>query len=84
MNEASQARYWKTNIRLVGGLLAVWFVVSYVASILLVEPLNTLKMAGFPVGFWFAQQGSILVFIALIGIYCVAMDRADAQLKDNS
>ena len=71
--------YWRANIRLVLGLLAVWFVVSYGLGILWVEPLNSIQMGGFPLGFWFAQQGSIVVFILLILTYCLKMDRLDAQ-----
>lgn len=77
-----QDRYWRNNARLVGGLLVVWFLVSYVAGILLVEPLNTVHLGGFPLGFWFSQQGSILVFIVLILVYCLVMDRADAAARD--
>ena len=80
-NEATNA-YWQANIRLVLGLLAVWFVVSYGLSILWVEPLNGIHMGGFPLGFWFAQQGSILVFILLILTYCLKMDRLDAQYSE--
>lgn len=72
------ARYWRTNMKLVGLLLVVWFLVSYGAGIVFVEPLNEVQLGGFPVGFWFAQQGSILVFIVLILIYCLKMDRIDA------
>ena len=78
---AEATRYWRRNLKLVGWLLAVWFVVSYGAGILFVEPLNTIHLGGFPLGFWFAQQGSILVFIGLIAIYCVRMDRLDAAFR---
>lgn len=73
-------RYWKTNIRIVLALLSVWFFVSYVCGIFLVEWLNQWHIAGFPIGFWFAQQGSIIVFIGLILTYCLIMDRLDARL----
>jgi putative solute:sodium symporter small subunit len=72
------ARYWRTNLKLVGSLLVVWFLVSYGAGILFVEPLNEIYMGGFPLGFWFAQQGSIIVFIVLIFVYCRKMDVIDA------
>ncbi len=74
--------HWKKNLRLVGVLLTVWFSVSYLAGIVFVEPLNTVTFLGFPLGFWFAQQGSIVVFIFLILIYCVVMDRYDAAHQD--
>ena len=80
---AEAARYWRTNLKLVGLLLAVWFTVSYGAAILFVEPLNTVHLGGFPLGFWFAQQGSILVFIGLILAYCLTMDRVDAAFRED-
>jgi len=61
------------------GLLAVWFVVSYLLGIVFVEPLNHFHLGGFPLGFWFAQQGSIYVFIILTLVYAVAMDRIDRR-----
>ena len=73
--------YWRFNIRLVAALLAVWAVVSYGCGILFVETLDTVKLGGYPLGFWFAQQGSIFVFVLLILVYCVAMDRADARFE---
>ena len=65
---ARATEYWRRNIRYVGILLAVWFVVSYGFGIIAVEPLDTVTIpgTGFPLGFWFAQQGSIYVFVALI------------------
>ena len=72
-----RARYWRANLRILGILLAVWFGVSFGLGILLVEPLNAIHVAGFPLGFWFAQQGSIYVFIALVWVYARLMDRID-------
>ena len=69
--------YWKANLRAVSVLLVVWFIVGYVLSIFLVEPLNKIRVAGFPLGFWFAQQGSIYVFIVLILVYACWMDKVD-------
>jgi len=60
-------------------LLVVWFVVSYLLGIVFVEPLNQFHLGGFPLGFWFAQQGSIYTFIILIFIYAHAMDRVDRR-----
>ena len=82
MSETRDARgYWKANLRLLLGLLAVWFVVSYGFGILLVDLLNRFRIpgTGFPLGFWFAQQGSIYVFIALILVYAFWMDRIDRR-----
>ena len=73
-------RYWKTNLKLVGALLGVWFLFGCVLSIWLVEPLNNL-VEGFPLGFWIAQQGSIYVFIILILIYALKMNRLDDRLE---
>lgn len=72
-------RYWKKNLRLMVSLLAVWFVVSYGFGILLIEPLNTIEFLGFPLGLWFAQQGSIITFVILILVYALRMDRIDDE-----
>ena len=71
--------YWRANVRLVGLLLAVWAAVSFGAGIVFVETLNqfTLPGTGFPLGFWFAQQGSIVVFVVLILAYVVLANRLD-------
>ena len=69
--------YWRRNLRYVAGLLAVWFIVSYGFGILLVEPLNRIRLGGFKLGFWFAQQGSIYVFVVLIFVYVALMNRLD-------
>ncbi|MEF2146323.1 MAG: DUF4212 domain-containing protein [Desulfovibrionaceae bacterium] len=72
-------QYWKTNLTYMVVLLSVWALVSFVCGILLVEPLNAFHIGGFPLGFWFAQQGSIYVFVALIFIYYVLMRRLDRK-----
>ena len=74
-------RHWRRNLRLVAFLLTVWFLVSYGCGILWVEQLNAYSIGGFPLGFWFAQQGSMLVFIVLIAIYCVRMDTIDEEAQ---
>ena len=76
------AAYWRKNLRLVGSLLAVWFVASFGLGILFVEPLNSIKMGGFPLGFWVAQQGSILVFVALVIVYARRMDRLERDQEE--
>lgn len=68
-NDTPAQAYWKANLRLVGGLLLVWFAVSYGCGILLVDVLNQFTLGGFKLGFWFAQQGSIYVFVVLIDQY---------------
>ncbi len=71
--------YWRRNLRIVAVLLAIWFVVSYGAGILFAERLNDIRIpgTGFPLGFWFAQQGSIYVFVVLIFVYVFLMNRLD-------
>ncbi|WP_110240547.1 DUF4212 domain-containing protein [Nocardioides gilvus] len=78
--DATQRRtYWRRNLRLLAILLTIWALVSFGAGILFVEPLNEIVVAGFPVGFWFAQQGSIIVFVILIAVYVTRMDKLDAE-----
>lgn len=71
--------YWKANTSLIRNLLIVWALVSYVLGILLAEPLNAIRLGGLPLGFWFAQQGSIYVFVILIFYYAWKMDQLDRQ-----
>ena len=79
-NERRRA-YWRANIRVVGALLIVWAAVSFGCGILFAKPLNTIRLpgSGFPLGFWFAQQGSIYVFVALIFVYVWIMNRLDRK-----
>jgi len=71
--------YWKANLRLVGLCLVIWFVVSYLFGIILVEPLNTIRIGGYKLGFWFAQQGSIYAFVALIFFYAHRVGKLDRE-----
>ena len=71
--------YWKENLRYLLILLSIWFSVSYGAGILLRDALDTIHIGGFPLGFWFAQQGSIYVFVVLIFIYVRLMNKLDAK-----
>lgn len=75
----SKNAYWKKNLQYLGILLSVWFVVSYGCGILFVEQLDTIRIGGFKLGFWFAQQGSIYVFVILIFIYVYLMNRLDKR-----
>ncbi|MBV6628037.1 MAG: DUF4212 domain-containing protein [Rivularia sp. (in: Bacteria)] len=79
MNNENYRAYWRKNVALIRNLLIVWATVSLVFSILLVEPLNAIRFFGVPFGFWMAQQGSILIFVALIFIYAVQMDKLDRE-----
>jgi putative solute:sodium symporter small subunit len=74
-------RYWRANLRYLGILLGIWFAVSYGAGILFAERLNAMRIpgTGFPLGFWFAQQGSIYAFVVLIFVYVVLMNRLDRR-----
>jgi len=76
-------RYWRANITLTLGLLAVWAAVSFGAGILFADRLDSVRLfgTGYPLGFWFAQQGSIITFVFLILIYAVAMNALDRQHK---
>ncbi len=77
--EQKRAAYWKANLRLVGLCLSIWFVVSFLFGIILVEQLNAIKLGGYGLGFWFAQQGSIYVFVALIFFYAHRMNKLDKK-----
>ncbi|MBD8868645.1 DUF4212 domain-containing protein [Nocardioides donggukensis] len=79
MDATQRQAYWRRNLRLMAVLLSIWALVSFGAGILFVEPLNDIVVGGFPLGFWFSQQGSILVFVALIAIYVWRMDKLDAE-----
>lgn len=72
-------KYWRENLRYLFILLAIWFVISYGFGILWADQLNNIKLGGFPLGFWFAQQGSIYVFVILIFVYVYLMNRLDKK-----
>lgn len=72
-------RYWKKNLQYLGILLGIWFLVSYGFGILLKEQLDKITLGGFKLGFWFAQQGSIYVFVILIFVYVWLMNRLDKK-----
>jgi len=71
--------YWQRNLRLIIGCLIVWFIVSFGFGIFLVEPLNSIRLGGYKLGFWFAQQGSIYIFVALIFFYANKMNSLDKE-----
>jgi putative solute:sodium symporter small subunit len=72
-------KYWKENLRYLMYLLAVWFVVSYGCGILFVDALNSIRLGGFKLGFWFAQQGAMYVFVILIFVYIRLMTKLDKK-----
>ena len=76
---SSRQQYWRANLRLVAICLLIWFLVSYLFGILLVDLLNQVRFFGFKLGFWFAQQGSIYAFLLLIFWYAWRMNRLDRE-----
>ena len=81
MKISDQNSYWKTNLKYLAILLTIWFVVSYGFGIILVDELNTIRMGGFKLGFWFAQQGSIFGFVVIIFVYIFLMNKLDQSQK---
>ena len=75
----ARRQYWRTNLKYLAVLLSIWFLVSYVFGIPLVDQLDTIRIGGFKLGFWFAQQGSIYVFVVLIFVYVRLMNRLDKR-----
>ena len=78
-NQEKATAYWKENIKYLLILLAIWFLVSYGAGILFKDTLNEIKVGGFKLGFWFAQQGSMYVFVVLIFVYVRLMNKLDKK-----
>ncbi len=79
MSNKDLNQYWKTNLKYLIILLSIWFTVSYGCGILFADALNGIKIGGFPLGFWFAQQGSIYVFVVLIFVYVNLMNKLDKK-----
>ena len=73
--------YWRRNVSLMIKLLVVWFIVSFGFGIILVDVLNQIQIGGYKLGFWFAQQGSIYCFVALIFIYTARMAALDREFN---
>ena len=78
-SKSNNTAYWHANLKLMGLLLSIWFLVSFVCGILLVDQLNQIQFAGFKLGFWMAQQGSLYVFLLLIWIYTKRMQVLDKK-----
>ncbi len=76
-------RYWRRNLVYLASLLAIWFVVSFGFGILLVDELDAIRIGGFKLGFWFAQQGAIYVFVILIFVYVFLMNRLDKKFSQD-
>ena len=85
MNDSSKNvdRYWKKNIQIVLILMLIWFLASFGFGIIFVNDLDEISFFGFKLGFWFAQQGSILIFVAIIFVYIRMMKNLDKEFKKN-
>ncbi len=79
MEKTKLVAYWKENLRYIAILLSIWFAVSYLFGILLADPLDSVKIGGFPLGFWFANQGSEVIFVILIYVYVKLMGNLDRK-----
>lgn len=79
--QAREQRYWNSNVRLIRNLLIIWGFVSLGCSILLVPLLNNFNLGNVPFGFWMAQQGSIFIFVILIFVYAMRMDKLDRRYR---
>ena len=74
-----KGKYWKENLKIIAILLSIWFIVSFGAGIIFAEELNGIRLGGYKLGFWFAQQGSIYVFVILIFIYTKLMNNLEEK-----
>lgn len=81
MKDNKNTQYWRDNLKILSVLLGIWFLVGFVLSIALVDVLDNLRIGGFKLGFWMAQQGSIYVFVILIFVYIKLMDRLDRKYR---
>jgi len=77
----TKEEYWNTNIKLIIKTLIIWFIVSYLCGLLLVDVLNTIQLGGYKLGFWFAQQGAIYIFVALIFWYSAQINSLDEEFN---
>ncbi|MFT5257356.1 MAG: putative solute:sodium symporter small subunit [Polaribacter sp.] len=83
MVSENKKKYWNKNLKYLAILLSIWFLVSFVFGILLVDELNLIRIGGFKLGFWFAQQGAIYVFVMLIFVYIKLMNKLDKEFGFN-
>ncbi|MFT4861461.1 MAG: putative solute:sodium symporter small subunit [Pseudohongiellaceae bacterium] len=82
MSDQHAKSYWKSNLTIVLSLLTIWFFISFVCGILFVDYLDNFRFGGFKLGFWIAQQGSIVVFLILVVAYIWLMDRLDNKYTE--
>lgn len=78
-NVENRKAYWKANVRLMTILLVIWFVISYLCGIVFVQELNAIRLGGYKLGFWFAQQGSMYGFVAIVFFYSFRMAALDRK-----
>ena len=83
MKSKKSKDYWRKNLKYLIILLSIWFTVSFGFGVILVDQLNTFQFFGFKLGFWFAQQGSIYVFVILIFVYIYLMNRLDKKFRSS-
>ena len=74
---AALKRYWRANVTIMAVLLTIWAIVGLGCGILFADKLNAIQLGGYPLGFWFAQQGSIMTFVVIILVYCILLNRLD-------
>lgn len=79
MEPAGQAAYWRSSLRIVAAVLAAWLAVACLAAVVFADWLDRFHLGGFPLGFWFGQQGAVLAFVALVAIYVAVMNRLDRR-----
>lgn len=79
MKETSDSNYWRENLGILAVMLSIWFVVSFFLSIIFADQLDAIRLGGFGLGFWMAQQGSIYVYVVLILVYIHLMDKLDRK-----
>ena len=82
MRSSALKKYWQSNIKILISLLFIWFLSSFGFGILWSDTLDKIKVGGFKLGFWFAQQGSIYIFVLLIFIYVFLMNRLDQKYNN--
>jgi putative solute:sodium symporter small subunit len=80
-SEKDSPGYWQENIKILSILMSIWFIVSFLLGIVFVDQLDNIRIAGFKLGFWISQQGSIFIYVLLVYLYLKAMDKLDKKYK---